>query len=276
MPQREGTVSEMSEASDPTPDGDSPIAYDAITQLRTDATGFIDLVSDQALATVVPACPGWNLGDLTWHLAEVWHRWSLIVAQGITALDAVRALEQPQRPNDASLIAWARAAQESVTSAIVEADEQRLVWTWTGTSQPVAWAARRMAQETAVHRWDAANAVGSCDDIPAVVAADGIEEFLSCFAARRPNDAAEPIAGTVHLHCTDVGSNDQPLVNGEWLVTRLDESGIEFRREHAKGDVAIRGRANDLLLWLWRRDGGSVEILGDAAVAERFRAFASL
>ena len=34
--------------------------------------------------------------------------------------------------------------------------------------------------------------------------------------------------------------------------------------------------ANDLLLWLWRRDAGPVEILGDVAVAERFRSFPDL
>jgi len=73
---------------------------------------------------------------------------------------------------------------------------------------------------------------------------------------------------SVHLHCTDT--------DGEWLITRLDADGIEFRREHAKGDVAVRGRADDLLLWLWRRADSGVEILGDASVAERFRAFPTL
>jgi hypothetical protein len=86
----------------------------------------------------------------------------------------------------------------------------------------------------------------------------------------------------VHLHCTDThsevseGSDDRAAVAGEWLVSRLDESGIDVTREHAKGDAAIRGRACDLLLWLWRRDAGPVEILGDAGVAERFRAFPAL
>jgi hypothetical protein len=59
-------------------------------------------------------------------------------------------------------------------------------------------------------------------------------------------------------------------------VSRLDESGIEFSREHAKGDAAVRGRAHDLLMWLWRRDASGVEILGDVDVAQRFRAFPSL
>jgi uncharacterized protein (TIGR03083 family) len=139
-----------------------------------------------------------------------------------------------------------------------------------------------MTQETAVHRWDASHAVGIPYEIPAAVAADGIDEFLSFFAAGRPSAGAAPVGGTVHLHCTDLdkdvaeGADDRSAAVGEWMVTRLDESGIEFTREHAKGDAAVRGRSNDLLLWLWRRPAGPVEILGDADVAARFRAFPAL
>ncbi len=154
------------------------------------------------------------------------------------------------------------------------------VWTWTGTNQPEIWVERRMTQETAVHRWDAANAVGIPYEIPAAVAADGIDEFLTWFAARRVSEGADAgrrqRAPALHRHRSRRGRRRLRLVNGEWLVTRLDESGIDFTREHAKGDAAVRGSANDLLLWLWRRRGGPVEILGDTAVAERFRAFPHL
>ncbi len=56
------------------------------------------------------------------------------------------------------------------------------MWTWTGANQNVEWVRRRMAQETAVHRWDAAHAVGQPDDLDALVASDGIDEFLTYFA----------------------------------------------------------------------------------------------
>ena len=45
---------------------------------------------------------------------------------------------------------------------------EREVWTWTGQNQNVEWVRRRMAQETAVHRWDAAHVVGQPDDIDAL------------------------------------------------------------------------------------------------------------
>jgi uncharacterized protein (TIGR03083 family) len=167
-------------------------------------------------------------------------------------------------------------------SALLSVSDDTEVWTWTGSNQPEVWVERRMTQETAVHRWDASNAVGLPYEIPTAVAADGIDEFLTWFAARRPTEGAVRVGGTVHLHCTDTdadiieGADRRSAAHGEWMVQRLDESGIEFTREHAKGDAAVRGRANDLLLWLWRRDAGPVEILGDASVAERFRAFPAL
>ncbi len=44
-------------------------------------------------------------------------------------------------------------------------------------------------------------------------------------------------------------------------------------REHAKGDVAVRGRAEDLLLLLWGRREVGVEgnqVFGDADLLDRF------
>jgi uncharacterized protein (TIGR03083 family) len=258
------------------------LPYDALSHLRTDGVQFLRIVTDHDLGHPVPSCPEWTLGDLAWHLGNVWNRWGRIVAEGITTAEGLRAIEQPTRPGDELLIDWVSTAHTSVFSALTRAGDDVEVWTWTGTNQPVAWVERRMAQETAVHRWDAANAVGLPYEIPTAVAADGIDEFLTWFAARRVSDAATPVGGTVHLHCTDTdshvteGSDDRAAVIGEWLVTRLDESGIDFTREHAKGDAAVRGRAAELLLWLWRREAGPVEILGDAGVAERFRAFPAL
>ena len=153
------------------------------------------------------------------------------------------------------------ASHTAIYGALVDARPEREVWTWTGQNQNVEWVRRRMAQETAVHRWDAAHAVGQPDDIDALVAADGIDEFLTYFTDAEGVDG--DLGGTVHLHCTDTA--------GEWFISSLTSDGIAFTREHTKGDVAVRGKASDLLLWLWRRDAGPVDIVGDAELGARFR-----
>jgi hypothetical protein len=68
----------------------------------------------------------------------------------------------------------------------------------------------------------------------------------------------------VHIHCGDVP--------GEWtLRPAADGAGFDVVREHAKGDCALRGPANDLLLALWRRFPiDAIDVVGDTAVAERF------
>ena len=71
--------------------------------------------------------------------------------------------------------------------------------------------------------------------------------------------ADKPLPGTVHLHCTDV--------EGEWL---LHVDG-RVERAHAKGDLAIRGAASDMLLALYGRvPVDKLELIGDATVAAEF------
>jgi hypothetical protein len=46
---------------------------------------------------------------------------------------------------------------------------------------------------------------------------------------------------------------------------------VTVTREHAKGDVAARGTASDLLLFLWGRvPADSLEVFGDADLLARF------
>jgi uncharacterized protein (TIGR03083 family) len=134
------------------------------------------------------------------------------------------------------------------------------IWTtWVGP-RPATFFARRMAHETAIHRWDVA---GGEVDAPAAV--DGIDELLEAGAPRITGLPAD-LAGTVHLHATDRG-----IEGGEWLVA-LGPSGVTVTKEHAKGDVAVRGTASDLFLWTWNRLelDDRFEVFGDDALARRW------
>lgn len=249
---------------------DDPVA-DAVADAPLDAFLAAAAREADALAVAaeaagpgepVPPCPGWTVADLVFHTGEVAWFWVQVVEQGWTDPSAY---EEPPRPADDELVAWFRQVATRVGTVLAAADPAAPAWTWAegGAAGTVAWIIRRLAHELAVHRWDAesATAAGSAP-IDAALASDGIDEFLSFFTGR-PRDGAAPLGGSAHLHCTDV--------DGEWLVTDPDPSGpLAFTREHAKGDVAVRGAASDLLLALWRRQPlGAVELLGDTAVAER-------
>jgi hypothetical protein len=140
-------------------------------------------------------------------------------------------------------------------------DEQ--VWTWAlqESDHNVAFIRRHQVQEAAVHRWDIEQAAtGSAEPIDAEAAADSIDETLTINLpwGVRPD---KPLPGTVHLHCTDGA--------GEWFIQK--DGAVE--RVHAKGDVAIRATASDLLLGLYDRvpfDG--LDVVGDVALAREFLA----
>ncbi|MFW2335976.1 maleylpyruvate isomerase family mycothiol-dependent enzyme [Ilumatobacter sp.] len=255
------------------------LPYHATEHVFRDGQQLIDAARRAGLDAPVESCPGWNMRDLAWHIGQVWTFWGRIVGEQLTDVEQVRATPEVAQPSDSVLLDWVAAAHNGIFSVLNSARADAEVWTWTGSNQDVMWVRRRMAQETAVHRWDAERTVGDAYEIPIAVAADGIDEFLQFFAPRRRTTS---IGGTAHIHCTDTdrdvetGSDDIDAVNGEWMIHRLDEHGIEFDREHQKGDVAIRGRARDVLLWLWGRDAGPVELLGDADVARRIVSGASL
>ena len=63
--------------------------------------------------------------------------------------------------------------------------------------------------------------------------------------------------GSLHVHLTD-----QP---GEWSL-RVADGAVVVERDHAKADIAIRGGAHDVFLFVWGRRAGDVEVVGDDAL----------
>ena len=233
-----------------------------------DGLGLADAAERAGLGAPVRSCPGWSVADLVWHTGEVHHFWTEVVAN---RWDEPSAYDEPVRPADGDLLQWYRAGVDRALDVLRSTDPLESVWSWAPRGGSAAWVVRRMAQETAVHRWDAEAAAGSGWRIDEDVAVDGVDEFLEHFSDAAAEGSA-PIGGSVHLHSTDG--------EGEWLVTEPVPLGrLEVAREHAKGDVAVRGGASDLLLLLWRRvdlDGGAFEVFGDAEVARRLVARGAL
>jgi uncharacterized protein (TIGR03083 family) len=208
----------------------------------------------------VPSCPQWTVADLLYHLYEVQYIWNRVTTE---RREGFAGLAMPTRPADEALIDLLRGEHAGYTAMLRAFPASTPIWTWIGP-RTLAWLARRMAHETAVHRVDAELAAGTHVVIDAELASDGIDEFLEFFLNTREGT----VDGSVHIHCTDVA--------GEWTI-RESIDGFDVSREHAKGDAAIRGAANDILLALWRRVPLSTcDVVGDTEVAVRFVAASSL
>ncbi len=242
--------------------------YDLLAHLARDGGDFAEACIAAGMESEVPSCPGWSVSDLLWHLAEVHYFWRTIVAEQRATWEGY---EQPERPADADLPEFYRNGLEETVTVLAAAHPQQANWTWSH-QRDAGFVIRRMAHETAMHLWDAQQAGGRERAIDASLASDGIDEFLDHFLfLSLGGDAgvADEVAGSVHLHCTDVP--------GEWTVRPMDGGGFSLTREHAKGDAAMRGPASDLLLVLWRRRTmDTIDILGDGGVAGRFIAHSSL
>jgi uncharacterized protein (TIGR03083 family) len=218
------------------------------------------------LAVPVPTCPAWTAADLTRHVGYFCTRWR----------DHLRGgdYEQRARPedvtapagDDAAALAWLRGLADELLHELRSTPADTPVWSWYPANRTARFAARRCAHELAVHRHDAQTARGTAAPIAPPLAVDGIDEMLE--ALWRPRYVKGVAAGqTVHLHGTD----DPDELGGsqaEWLV-RLEADGPVVIREHAKGDLALRGSASDLELLLYGRPPlGEVQKFGDETILD--------
>jgi uncharacterized protein (TIGR03083 family) len=202
------------------------------------------------------AVPGtdWTLTDLLDHTSRLTWFWA-----GRTRKAGGGDFYDTERPEDVSRSDFLRRGAATMVEQLGLAAPDAEIKTWAGMKPP-AWLRRRMTHELSVHRWDAQAANGSPEPIAADVADDGIDELLEEFL---PVADVSGVGGTLHLHATDG--------DGEWFIETAD--GLSWTRAHEKGDVAVRGTTSDLLLLLWGRGTPDrVEVLGDAAVLERWRA----
>ena len=216
------------------------------------------LAREADLSTPVPSTPDWDVGALIAHTGWV-HRYATawMAANGPQRREVVPAAS-------GDLAVWFTEGLDALVAHLDGCDPDADVSTFVGEGNYWFWL-RRMAHETAVHRWDAEAALGIAGPIATDVALDGIDEFLTGFHV--PHRIGRHFAGdgeTLHFHTTDISE-------GEWYLTRTAE-GVDVERTHAKADVAARGRAQDLLLFLWSRTGPDrLEVFGDAAQLDEWQ-----
>jgi uncharacterized protein (TIGR03083 family) len=228
--------------------------------ITTESVALADAAERGGLDAPVPSCPEWTVADLVAHIGEVQQWARIMVEQRVQERLSRRSL--PFAPRGPELIPWFRLQAPALVAALEATDPATPMWAFAGEQTARFWF-RRQAHEVAIHRWDAQGASGSTTPIDAPLAADGVDERLDMLGS------FEPITGsgeTIHLHCTDTA----PEVDGEWVVT-LTEEGLRTERVHAKSDVAVRGTASDLDLFVFGRVDSSVfEVFGDAQVLDRF------
>jgi len=240
---------------------------DSRAALTAEYAAFVDLLREADLNTPVPTCPEWTLEQLLRHCGRG-ERWCThIVAERATDMVDPRTVADGKPPTEQQeKMAWLEAGPRALLDAVDRTGADTTVWTFLGP-RPASWWVRRRACEMAVHRADAAIALGTEFDIAPELAADVIGEWLERVLIQYGDPAAEShpldVGRSIHLHATD-----DDLEGGEWTLT-ASPFGLAFDHQHGKATVALRGPARDLMLAIVRRRTAAetgLEIFGDPEV----------
>lgn len=211
-----------------------------------------------ALDARVPGCPDWTGRDLVAHVGEVQRSWAANLDAGPAdgPSDDVKEAEPT-----GDLLDWSERSTETLLASLRSAGPDRGVWTWWGEPATASAVARHQVQEAAVHAWDAEDAAGRAGALPAALALDGVDEFLSTGMPAGGRWASAP--GTVGVVATDGPG-------GGWRVVLTAEGG-RLEPGDGTGDAVLRGTASDLVLAFYRRRGpDSLQVTGSLELAGQF------
>jgi uncharacterized protein (TIGR03083 family) len=239
--------------------------------LETDGEALA-VAAPRDLRAAVPSCPDWNVADLVRHVGRIHrHKAGIVRAASPAYQPGYETSRTVVAPLDDELIDWYRAGLRGLVESLSSRDPESPAWSWAGDHRVAFWN-RRMAQETAVHRWDVENALGEPSPIDPELASDGVDEALGTFV-RLSKVPYQDRPGFVRLKCTDV--------RGDWVVTlkpgeipiheAAPDVPIHDAAADGEADAVVRHVASDVLLFVWRRlTPGQVEVSGDHELVESF------
>ena len=209
------------------------------------------------LEAPVPSCPEWSVDQLLRHVATVYRHKVVAMQTGLQPQDWV-----PDFSTEPALDLLDRAYQELNAEFDARAPDAP-AWTWYAPDQTVGFWIRRMAHETAIHRYDAELAAGLTTPVVNDLAADGVDEALTVILT----DDGDIRAISEVADLSGVTNLDLPTIevrNGaRSFFVRPTLEGV-FVDATGEAATTIEGVPSDLLLWLWRRaDADTLKVTGD-------------
>jgi uncharacterized protein (TIGR03083 family) len=219
--------------------------------MATDYARLLELAkaaeTGQGLADAVPACPEWDTAKLLRHTALVYLQKALTIEtgskpQGKWAPEEIRQLDP---------VAMLERCYAELTAQFDSHQPTDPAESWVPEDQTVGFWIRRLAHETAIHRYDMETVTGATTPIDPELAVDGINEVLTVMLVGRGNNAEEP------ANNADPATGQTVLLESggkAWSVT-LRPTGVDISRESVTEPAArIIGNPSDVLLWMWGRE----------------------
>ena len=219
-------------------------------------------MGERGLKEPVPACAGWDVAEVLWHVADVYEHKVRVMA------DNAWPEEWPPEWDygDGEEPAFLQAARTHLFEEFSRhpLDEQTTTF---GADTTIVFWVRRMAVEIAIHRLDGEQAHDELTPIPDDIAIDGIDEMLQVMLAgdwwAERVQTAHPVDALVAVEA-----------GGRRWVCDVREKSVTIRPDDAPPAAAtISGSPEAVFLWLWGRVGDdAVTFAGDEATVREFRA----
>jgi len=206
----------------------------------------------------VPTCDEWTVRDLLLHVGRVYGRAGTIVGERVTSPQ-----DFPSQPrDDIDAIDYVTDALDDLVAALTSADADTPVLNWSREPQTATFWARRMAHESAVHRYDAQTAHGVAQPLDADLARDGLDEMIDVLLPRIVARDQVTLPSATYVFAT--------VDDGSWPV-RLGPDGVERLDLAKEPDVTVRGTPSALMLAAYGRvPWTSLEVDGDVALLEQW------
>ncbi len=242
--------------------------------LRADANAFRVIAAEAELAAPVPTCPGWTVRDLVNHLGGV-YRWVLAFAgRGTTEApdpELRRKSLHDDFPAEQDALTWWDEQAVALVKLLESLDPQQPAWNWAPQAKVASFWHRRMANETAVHRWDMQMSQGLAEPIDTRLAADGVGEVLDSYLpAQRLRKGPTDRYGVVQLLATDTEQEWFIRLRGEGIA--LLDTATLLDDTDPNEQVSAAGTASDLDLALWGRVGfDMLDVSGDESLLHALR-----
>jgi uncharacterized protein (TIGR03083 family) len=242
--------------------------------LKTESATFRANLAEADFTVPVPSCPGWDVLDLVRHVGSVYRFVHYHVSRGSTERPDPQTRERlytEELPDAASALPWWEEQLSKLTELLGGLDPAAPAWNWAPQAKVGGFWPRRMAHETAVHRWDLQMALhGLAEPIETRLAVDGVSEILDTWLPAGRRKGPLDRFGVVQLVATDGEQEWFLRLRGEGVA--LLDTGTILDDTDPHEQVTAAGPASDLELALYGRVGFDVlEVGGDETLLHALR-----